>query len=426
MPGITFDAVAALLHLEMPGRISAEAWRQSQEIFPSGPLSFLHPDYVREMGCRLKSATKITDALVAALELFERHPLLQRWAWHCHYWLGCGGEETFQEVSSWLMVPETLGPGADLFYAIIFLSGIPNLLRMHQERKISEAVTWDTLSDLEIWIRDYRQKKGVWGFDRQGWLAHHFSGRLYRLGRLQYGHDSYPFDFHGFRHEQTRQVVMLAGDGMVFRNDGQFDGANGIHALEGQCWTAAFRCDEKRIFGHPIAATGIPIRRPIELDAARWRPVLGKGDPMLVIHIPAAGPMSHELCGQSFTQAIDFFPRHFPEYSFRGFCTSSWLLDRQFDWLLPGSSNIRLFLREYYLHPVPEASDQQTYERVFGNPAQDIRTAPQTSSLQKMMGQHAKSGGRFYCGGGVLFPEDFRWGQEVYQRKNGAVLELEN
>ncbi len=408
--------VARFLQQDAAGLPSTEHWNQSQACYPGEDAPLIDPVLIREAADKLELPQEAVAALDKARHLLERHTPLRRWAWHCQYWLVREPGNLSQEVLSWPMLPSAPGDGSALFYGLIFLSGIPDLLRRHGQRKIPETVTWETLSDIRIWMEEYRRKHGEWGFDKQRWMAHHFAGQLYRLGRLQFEFRPYPFDFHAFRHRESRKVVMLAGDGMAFREDGQFDGTNGIHGGRKKLWTTSFRTDRYSIAGTPLSADGMVLRRMVALDATEWMPALKKGDPTLNIHIPAEGPMSPEACGESVAAAMAFFRQYFPEYAYRAIATSTWLLDRQFNELLPESSNIRRFLREFYLHPVPIASERQAYERVFGTSAPDLLTLKPSSSLQKVMLEHVKNGGRFYHGGGVIFPEDLPWGQQVYQQ----------
>ena len=77
-------------------------------------------------------------------------------------------------------------------------------------------------------------------------------------------------------------------------------------------------------------------------------------------------------------------------------------MDNQFDRHLPETSNILQFQRDFYIYPVPGASDEQTYERVFGQSYENIDAAPQSTSLQRTLAAHVKAGGRWYNGGGFI------------------------
>ena len=51
---------------------------------------------------------------------------------------------------------------------------------------ISDTVWQDTFSDIAIWSRRYRRETGKTGLAQYGWLCHHLTMELFRLGRLQF------------------------------------------------------------------------------------------------------------------------------------------------------------------------------------------------------------------------------------------------
>jgi len=266
---------------------------------------------------------------------------------------------------------------------------------------------------VELWIKDYHDKNGEWGFAAKGWLVDSFLGELFRIGRLQFHFEKFPYDFTVFRSKISKKVVMLARDGLSFRPDGQF--ANADNKESTASWTSSCSRNDDKIIANPVDPRGYVLPERRELSAAEWQQILQKDDPILGIHIPADGSMGHEICGDSFRAAVKFFPTHFPDRPFHAFNCTSWLLDGQFDEQLPEKSNIRRFLREFYLHPVPKANDNQLFERVFGKRFENIDQAPQDSSLQRTIIDLIKAGGTWRDGGAVLFPENLDWGRAVYR-----------
>ena len=51
------------------------------------------------------------------------------------------------------------------------------------------------------------------------------------------------------------------------------------------------------------------------------------GDPIIEIHIPAAGPLKTEDCLASIAAANEFFGKYYPDYKYKAFTCHSWLLD---------------------------------------------------------------------------------------------------
>lgn len=86
--------------------------------------------------------------------------------------------------------PDLGDPGEELLaywpvYA--FAAMAPETRRWHAGRGIDEATTRHTLADLGRQLTHHRRRLGRGGLtDNLGWLAHHFQGRLFQLGRLQF------------------------------------------------------------------------------------------------------------------------------------------------------------------------------------------------------------------------------------------------
>jgi hypothetical protein len=404
------------LGLSATDAISENDWAASQTSLPARAMPFLEKPFVSEACDFLRISTEVRSVLLDSLRMFREVVELRMLAWHFHRMLFLAPDPKRARLNVFPPIPAHVHEGAGMFYAIVCLSGWPHVQALHRKRNIPDSVTRDTLSDIELWIRAHHTQHDTWGFTAMNWLTNHLAGRLYQLGRLQFCLDSFGHDFHGYRHRDDGRVVLLAGNGMRFRADGQFDGADGVHD-KAAAWTAEFCESDDSIRGHAIHPTGVASPKSTKLRRDDWQEVLRKGEPTLAVHIPASGPMDHAACGESMQRATMFFPAHFPERTHRIFTCESWLLDPQFDHHLPPASNIRRFLREWYLYPMPGANDNQTWERVFGRKYAKLEEAPQETALQRVIVRHARAGGRWRYGGGFILVTDLDWGAGVYRRK---------
>ncbi|MFB6548816.1 acyltransferase domain-containing protein [Streptomyces sp. NPDC056405] len=79
--------------------------------------------------------------------------------------------------------PEALG---GYFAAYVFVAALPYTRAYHQERGIPAETTRHTLADLGRNMASHRRRHGTGGVRAPRWLAHHFRGELYQLGRLQF------------------------------------------------------------------------------------------------------------------------------------------------------------------------------------------------------------------------------------------------
>jgi hypothetical protein len=389
-------------------------WATSQAAFDSSEKTFLSRDSIGEACRYLRLSPPLTGELLEHQGCITENPALRRLAWHGYYLLFQTPARGCLEREAWPALPAALGPVAAAFYALVLLAGVPQVRALHAARGIPEAVTLDTLSDLELWLGEYRKRHGVWGLAEMAWLNCHFGGRLVKLGRLQFEMRRFQPDFLFFRHRISQQVAALAGPGQRFRRDGQFDGANGIEAPQ-EAWTSAYATGNGVYRGHPVTADGRALPSPVELSAEEWFPILAPGDPSLGVHIPAIGPLDPEACEASFARAAEFFPKHFPEHAFRAFDCDSWLLDHQLEQYLPDTSNIVRFLRSFYLLPASKASEAQPLDRVFDGRFAGVDTAPQDTALQRHFMSHMKRGGHWRNALGVRFAEDSSQGPDFYR-----------
>lgn len=376
-------------------------WHLSEDSLPQR-TPFLEEEFFESACRRLRMDDEIAASLIGAAAAIPRRPALLRYFRHCRYLLL--DREQFGH-RQWMELPEPREESR-LFFALVLLSVLLETLELHRRRGIPEQISLDTFSDLELWIRAYRQWHGVWGFGERTWLFHHFRGELYRLGRLQFLFEPFPDDVHVFRSDDKAHILLLAPDNVSYRQDGQFDGACGIqdiHPLRSR-----FQIGEDDYTGTLIAADGSITQKTLSLSRREWRPVLEKGAPALSFHIPAIGPVDLAECRKSFSQAMNFFAAHFPDRPFKAFFSHSWLYDRQLARYLPSDSNIVRFQREFYLYPLQGTDDRQILERVFDNRFRNLQDAPRETSLQKSVLAHMEDGGRWYTSGALLWPADIQ------------------
>jgi hypothetical protein len=131
---------------------------------------------------------------------------------------------------------------------------------------------------------------------------------------------------------------------------------------------------------------------------------VGPGDPVLDIHIPDfCGPMTPEAVADSLRWAAEFFPRHFPDETYRVGACHSWLLDPQLADYLGESSNIVAFQRRFdVLYTRDEPSDRSPVGFVFGDPELAVDTLPRRTSLERAVVDHLRAGRHWYSGIGIL------------------------
>lgn len=397
------------LRLDGQRAVIEPGWDDSMRSRPAGRPGCLEEGYLREacgycgmpeeaVGAVLRGAGKVAgDGALTAL------------LWHAQ--LKLAGKTGGPGLAQWPGLDASMGRDAGLFYVLAVLAGYGHVREFHQARSIPGDVVSDTMSDVLLHMDRYRRHHGEYGLTGQiagGWLTNHFRGKIYRLGRLQFMHRAFGGHLTMFRNREGRLTALSQGD-VVFRRDGQRNGAAGITESEG-VWTSTLRVEPGRVRGNAIdGVKGVAIAEPVELDRSEWEPVLRPGDAVLDVHIPAIGPMTHEGCGESFARAVEFFPRHFPDCApARAIVCTTWMLDPQLGAWLPEGSNIMQFQRRFYLHPV-ETDAWAAMRFVFeldvpygAETGPELAGLPQKTTLERALVAHARTGGRFYKAGGVV------------------------
>ncbi len=378
-----------------------QAWATAKTLPMPPAQQWLAPQRLAAACRMLKFADETAAACLRCAAWVAANDAAVRFAWLARCRLFPIAHQHACARAHWPVVPAELGEEAGLLYAVVLLSGLEDTLAANRARGVADAITIETLDDLELWTLEKRRACGRWGFDNISWLAGHFSGKLFRLGRLQFEPSLFELDFTVYRDTLDGHVMALANDGGRFRTDGQFDGADGVNSAS--VWTATLREVGDAVIGHPLSPRGNVLRQAVTLQTGRWQRQCGKGDAALFVHIPAGwrcGPLDAAAVEQSLGQAEEFFPRHFAEHTYRAMMTVTWLLDGQLAEHLSPESNIVKFQTFFQLAPVAGASDRQTIERAFGRDFPGWEAAPQDTALRRALVAHVRAGGRWRNGGG--------------------------
>jgi hypothetical protein len=280
--------------------------------------------------------------------------------------------------------------GHPLREALVVVSTFPTVIERDRLMGIPPDITSATLLDLQRYMDDFRARNAAWGFTYTHWLWNHVTGKLFEIEGLQFAPGCWTFPFVVYR--VGGHLVPLAADGLLLDDCG-YPRKNppGVRACLDETPGA--------VRGFPVdpGSGAVTLREPrLPSDARR---LLGAGDPVLNLHIPAGADLTPENCRLSFEKALGFFDRHFPVDGERTIICTSWLLDRELSKVLPAGSRIIGFGRMFFPLILPDADDAQLVERVLDTPP------GRETSLQQKIHSHRAAGGRFRLTSGFLFPE---------------------
>ena len=407
------ELMMALAFSEFPDSWPAE-WEAAMATFP-GEVPFLADAFISASSGFCAHPADIRAVLREAAARVREDGELSRLAWFLHHLYHRDPMPPGPEVFAWPCVCNPLPERAAMIPALVLLAGVPRLWAMHEERGIPNEVTCATLRDIEIWLRHFQRAQGYWGLQNMGWPTNHFSGRLFRIGRLQFMHVKYTGPMRVFTHRQSGRVVALWNGEAKIRRDGYVDGTNEV--FDEQARVPEFALTDEAASGYPIHPLGCVQPEKVTLPLAEWQPALLQGDPVLDIHIPEDGKMDFAECGESLRQAREFFEYYFPERPAAvAFVCGTWFFDAQYRQMLPPTSNIVRFQREFYLHPLL-SYEREPLWRVFGCVPEDLSAAPRDTALRRGMLDFKQAGGQLRCAGGCCLIEGMAWDGQRYQRE---------
>ncbi|WP_406329129.1 acyltransferase domain-containing protein [Streptomyces sp. NBC_00203] len=82
--------------------------------------------------------------------------------------------------------PESTGELGRCFHVYVFIAALPHVRAYHREHGVPEDVSRRTLADLGRHVAVHHRRLGTPGLLFPWWIALHFHGELFQLGRLQF------------------------------------------------------------------------------------------------------------------------------------------------------------------------------------------------------------------------------------------------
>jgi hypothetical protein len=289
---------------------------------------------------------------------------------------------------------------ADFYPLMTFAAAADLTVELNSQAGIPYDITIETIKDTNIWIHNFYTTKGRYGLAESSWLARHYAGNLFKLGRLQYEIIPYPNWSYVLENKRTGERITLSDDVDVSAS-GHITGSSG----EKDCmFRSSFNNEYNAITGNIIdTEKGVIKQDVIRLPKDEWKLILKPGDLVQNVHIPQGEKLDYEMCLKSMEEAKRFFAEHFPDIKFFAQITSTWLLDVNLEHILPLESNIIKFMKLFEKVPV-HSEVPMIFERVFGFgfDIKDLESAPENTSLQRNLKKYVLNGGQVYTTGGYI------------------------
>jgi hypothetical protein len=312
-------------------------------------------------------------------------------------------------------VEQKLGQDTSLFYLLAYMAALPYAQRAYEQRGINPQVFDDTMQDISIWFKNNSALCDHWRFSQFAWIWRHLAGEMFRLGRLQFM--LIPYDEHviAFRSRMDGEIRLFCGTEMALRADGYAEGAGGITTTEPP-WFAIYEEREEGWRGNLVSPYGYVLREPFFLPRSEWEIALQSGDWILDLHIPRGESLTEEECRESLRQVFDFFATQYPDRPFKAIFCHTWFFTPQLQSLLPPTSSIVRFQREFYLYPYPGGVGF-LWSFVFGEQYPDPKTAPRDTSLRRAVLDWLAAGRELFDLPGIMLHSPKEWGTQPYMTR---------
>lgn len=283
---------------------------------------------------------------------------------------------------------------APLFSLLYFLDDMINNMK---KRGCSRRIISDTLNGFDSEMNDYYRIYGRSGMRIYVWWFLLFvRGEILRIGRFQFQITKLSDKIRVYAKGNDVKVLMdgeyMHTNGMVFGSAGQDDEANK--------YFASIEKNGDSVTGYAADYLGEVSASKFTLHG--YHEVLRCGDSVIGVHIPSDCRLDYEASEASYAEAVSFFKKAYPEYDFKAFHCSSWLLEKRLKDIMGKETNITRFADKYTVFPqLSEGDDIYTF--LFNRPGKvKADELPEESSMHRKVKKYLSDGNVFYEKSGII------------------------
>lgn len=315
-------------------------------------------------------------------------------------WIRTGGNLADPDYEA----PAGQGLACDFLHLFPAIPTMPESVSHLRGRGIPEDVIAATMGEYDFCVDMCNTRLGRPAFDRGrlNWITRVIRNELIRIGRFKY---DLPGNFlKGARvyRSAAGETVILA-DNLRIHRSGRVLGSVG-HTDEDGSFQAEITETETAVTGHR-AVDGIVEKELTTLSKKDWTLCLSEADTFPRIHIPADGSFDRETVNASYERAREIFAKCYPDYPYKAFFCSTWLMSTDLRKILKPTSNILSFQEPFTLIPF-RSSGRLVFSFAFQMDAaipEDLNALPENTSLQRAVKQLYLNGGYIHECAGFFF-----------------------
>jgi len=286
----------------------------------------------------------------------------------------------------------------DFLLPVVYIDWmLPEIINELQKQDVLEAVIWDSLKDVEIWIQSYsKYHNGQVGLDRISWVFRSLAGKVRRFGSLQFEEVTYEFPFLIFENRQSGELQALAGPDLMIDQDGYISGTNGRSTRREIKTYLDFGDRILTGYSADLNSGTVKMDAPVILKREEWELKLAPGEKAVAVHIPEGSDLSSDSIDSSFKTAKKYYENYV-------LVCDSWMLDPHLKHILPQTSKIVSFMLRFNKIPVM-AQRPQILERVMGFDftMEALERFPCTTSLQSSLKKYLLDGNEMFTTAGFM------------------------
>ncbi|OCT15988.1 hypothetical protein A8709_10230 [Paenibacillus pectinilyticus] len=298
--------------------------------------------------------------------------------------------------------------GANFFPLIVLLEKFDDVLKFYSKHNLPKEILHHTFSDVNLWIRNYKERYQKDGFEEIRWLKNHFKNEIFRLGRLQFIYKKNYLKARVYKHKMTKELLIVPHDQVEFDDEGfvKFTFPIAVPGLDTNIayFSSEVTESETVINSNCLLNNGTMMQGNVIITKADYECILDENDYVLDVHVPGYEPLDTLKCKQSFEQAVQFYNTYFSEYSYKAFVCDSWLHTPHFKEILDADSNIRKFSSLFTLVS-GVALNYAFLFFVFGTSDPDLDKLVRKSSLQEAVYNHLQSNKNLCVTSGLIMIE---------------------
>ncbi len=288
------------------------------------------------------------------------------------------------------------------FYPLLILCAMfPSAIEKYRARGFSEEEIHEILTPTIIariaLCEEHSQKQGI---DAAGfnWMRIYALAEIFPAGIFNITPKRFEPNAIVLKNKITNELAILMKN-CKFHHTGMVLGSAGYEDTENS-FSAEYRETDTAYIGRVIR-NSLVTRDFCEYKKCEWDVLLDEGDVFAGVHIPRGADLSDEKITASFKLALEKTRRHYPEFSAKAVCCSSWMLDPSLEEILGEKSKITGFIRHFIKYPVKSA-ETNIFGFVFPKIFDSYATLPEDTSLQRKLKERYLRGEYVHAFGGVV------------------------